>query len=67
MTDALLSAGKSAIVFDGVLNPAIKSRVLRDPAFKNFIIGGAFALHLISGLIAPLQSLPFSALRRKQL
>ncbi|KAG9311021.1 pre-RNA processing PIH1/Nop17-domain-containing protein [Chiua virens] len=31
-------AGQSAIVFDCVLNPSLKSRTLKDPDFKNFII-----------------------------
>lgn len=46
------SAGQSAIVFDCVLNPSIKSRSLKDPDFKNFIIGIHLAVDLISVLAA---------------
>ncbi|KAI9571860.1 pre-RNA processing PIH1/Nop17-domain-containing protein [Boletus coccyginus] len=35
-------AGQLAIVFDCVLNPSIKSRSLKDPGFKSFIIELAF-------------------------
>ncbi|KAG6332786.1 hypothetical protein ID866_6305 [Astraeus odoratus] len=31
-------AGQPAIVFDAIFHPSIKSRVLRDPEFKSFII-----------------------------
>ena len=42
----VLLAGQSAIVFDCVLNPSIKSRALKDPDFKSFIIGIHLALRI---------------------
>ena len=37
-----IKAGNPSIVFDCIYNPSIKSRTLRDPDFKLFIIGPFF-------------------------
>ena len=44
---ALIKAGNPSIVFDCIYNPSIKSRTLRDSAFKLFIIGPFFYYSLL--------------------
>jgi hypothetical protein len=43
---ALIKAGNPSIVFDCIYNPSIKSRTLRNPDFKLFIIGPFFLLFI---------------------
>jgi len=36
-------AGNKSLVFDCIANPSLKSRVLRNPEFKVFLIGSCYS------------------------
>ena len=68
----LIKVGNPSIVFDCVYNPSIKSRTLRDPDFKLFIIGPfsyySFTcfLSLVDSFVKINQNLHYNVLNLKQ-
>jgi hypothetical protein len=68
--DALIKAGNPSIVFDCIYNPSIKSRTLRDPDFKLFIIGpfsySSFFSFLHLSFVKINQNLHYNVLNLKQ-